>query len=134
MDDGRNRTFTTGARRDTSQGKPRLDYLPWHALRSLGAYMLEKSERFGPCNYRRGMPLSELNASMLRHVADYQTAHDLDEEIAALHGVLFNASVALEQIVTGRVDLDDMAVIRSGEREDAEYHGHSVYVPPVGRA
>jgi hypothetical protein len=80
------RTFQTGAKRDTDAGKPRMDLIPPELLTALGNVFRDGAAHYGERNWEKGIPLNEHIASLLRHVVavmsgDHSENHD--EKMAA---------------------------------------------------
>lgn len=57
----------TGAKRNPATGKGRFDLLPPRALKEVAIHFQNGADRFGDRNWERGMPLSWLMDSALRH-------------------------------------------------------------------
>lgn len=75
------RVFSTGARRDTDDGKPRIDLIAPEALIALGRVLADGAKHYGVGNWENGIPLSEFLASMMRHyvsvkMGDHSENHD----------------------------------------------------------
>lgn len=73
------RIFSTGARRNTSEGKGRFDLLPVEAIQALARRFEYGAKLHGANNWRKGIPNSSLFDSALRHLfqaLDEQTDED----------------------------------------------------------
>lgn len=62
------RVFSTGARRNSSQGKGRYDLLPVEAISALAQRFEYGASLHGANNWRKGIPNSSLFDSALRHL------------------------------------------------------------------
>lgn len=66
------RTFDTSAVRDDEDGKE--DYtetISWSAFKRYAQYMTGKKSKYGEGNFKKGIPISSYERSMLRHVQKY---------------------------------------------------------------
>jgi hypothetical protein len=66
-DSGTRTEFTTGAVRDAQEGKGRMDLLPVRAIIEVAKVFEEGAKKYGPSNWRKGIPLSRFMDSGLRH-------------------------------------------------------------------
>jgi hypothetical protein len=115
-DSGQREGFTTGARRDTQDGKPRYDLLPVTALRRLAELYSRGAVKYGDRNWEKGMPFRRVYASLLRHVFAFAEGEPTEDHLAA---VAFNAFALMhyqEAIQRGELpaDLDDMHTGQQG--------------------
>jgi hypothetical protein len=74
-----NRTFDSGAKRDSAAGKPRPDLLSPFATMRRGRVMELGARKYGERNWEKGMPLSVFAASANRHFIQFM-AGDTDED------------------------------------------------------
>lgn len=70
-DSGERREFTSGAVRDMSQGKGRMDLLPWAAIIEVSKHCEKGAIKYGEHNVDKGIPTHSLCDSALRHLAKY---------------------------------------------------------------
>lgn len=70
-DSGQRSEFETGAHRDISEGKGRMDLLPFAALMEVSKIFEEGAKKYRANNWRRGIPLSRYADSGLRHMAKW---------------------------------------------------------------
>lgn len=105
------RTFTTGATRDTAEGKPNYGgYLSALALRCFGRYMLKHEmqadgKKREPGNWKKGIPEDVYYESLLRHVLEDLVAlkdgllgREVDATVEdALCAIIFNAQGMLHE-------------------------------------
>ncbi len=107
QDDGNQRTFDTGATRDTAVGK--LDYeacFSPRVMKRFAEYMLKHNTERSQDNWQKGMPEEVLVKSLLRHTMEYWLYHregtpparcfDPEDTICA---IMFNAMALLNQTI-----------------------------------
>lgn len=70
-DSGERREFNTGAVRDMSEGKGRMDLLPWTAIMEVSKHAENGSRKYGEHNVDLGLPLHSFVDSAFRHLAKY---------------------------------------------------------------
>lgn len=92
-DSGSRETFSTGAVRDNGGEKGMYAKSPHYAIHRLAVHMQRGASKYGPDNWRKGMPLSRTLDSLLRHAHQYADGDRSEDHLAA---VLFNAAVLLE--------------------------------------
>lgn len=66
-DSGKRQEFTTGAVRDTQEGKGRYDLLPSRAMCELAIHFQQGAEKYAERNWEKGIPLSRFLDSAIRH-------------------------------------------------------------------
>ena len=104
-DSGKREEYSTGAKRDTQEGKTRFDLIPITALTRLADLYARGAIKYDEFNWKKGIPYSRCYASLLRHL--YQWAKgDRDEDHLA--AVAFGIFCLLHYDETRRSDLDDM--------------------------
>ena len=87
-DSGAREEFSSGAKRDTQEGKPRFDLIPPKPLRRLADLYARGAEKYDAHNWAKGMPLSRYQASMERHLNQWKEG---DREEDHLVAVIWNA-------------------------------------------
>lgn len=87
-DSGEREDFTSGARRDTQEGKPRYDLIPPAPLERLADLYTRGAEKYGPHNWTKGMPVSRYQASLERHLQQWKAGDTEEDHLAA---VVWNA-------------------------------------------
>ncbi|NTU20576.1 hypothetical protein HPY28_09645 [Brevibacillus sp. HB1.2] len=76
-DDGKHKTFETGAKRDRALGKGRYDVLSPVAMRRIAQRSELGEIKYGDGrNWEKGMPISEFMDSALRHIFQYMTGEE----------------------------------------------------------
>lgn len=96
LDSGHRREFDNGFVRDMSEGKGRMDLLPWRAIIELSKHCEEGAKKYGERNIDKGCPQHSLIDSAFRHLAKYING-ERDED--HLRACLWNVAWALEQEV-----------------------------------
>ena len=71
LDSGNRREFETGAVRDMSEGKGRMDLLPWAAVMEVAKHCENGAKKYGEHNVDKGIPTHSLCDSASRHLAKY---------------------------------------------------------------
>lgn len=71
LDSGNRREFESGAVRDMSEGKGRMDLLPWAAIMEVSKHCENGSRKYGEHNVDKGIPTHSLCDSASRHLAKY---------------------------------------------------------------
>lgn len=86
-DSGKREEFSTGAKRDTQDDKPWFHVdSPYADLRG-AKWLGQGGRKYGPNNYKAGMPMSRYLASLKRHLNAFERGLDDEDHLAA---VLFN--------------------------------------------
>ena len=103
-DSGAREEFSSGAKRDTQDGKPRFDLIPPKPLRRLADLYARGAEKYGESNWTKGMPLTRYQASMERHLNQWKEG---DREEDHLTAVIWNACAIIHFEDTDWNDLFD---------------------------
>ena len=82
-DSGNRREFETGAQRDISEGKGRMDLLPMASLIVLAKHFEEGALKYSDRNWESGMPLHCFVDSGLRHAAKFMDGQDDEPHLRA---------------------------------------------------
>jgi hypothetical protein len=82
-DSGERREFNTGAVRDMSEGKGRMDLLPWTAIMEVSKHAENGSRKYGEHNVDLGLPLHSFVDSSFRHLAKYNEGWDDEPHLIA---------------------------------------------------
>lgn len=102
-DSGQRQEFSTGAKRDTQEGKPRYELIPPRVLHREAVVFTRGAEKYGEHNWQKGIPLERIFASLLRHAYAWAEGDDEEDHLAA---VRVNAAFLMateEEIVEGRL-------------------------------
>jgi len=68
IEGGEDRVFSTGAKRQASAGKGLPTLLPADALLEISKHLEGASIKYGSRNWEKGLPLSSILDSLLRHI------------------------------------------------------------------
>lgn len=83
-DSGKRREFPTGSVRDRADDKPRYDLIsPW-ALQRLAELYQRGAEKYGERNWEKGQPVSDILASLYRHLIAYMQGDVTEDHMAAV--------------------------------------------------
>jgi len=113
------RVFETGAQRDSSVGKGRMDLLPWKAIIELSKHCERGAAHYGENNVRLGIPWHSLADSAARHFAKWISGDN--DEPTHLVAACWNLMWLLEEEVT-RTDLCDIPTVRQAWVDAANYN------------
>lgn len=83
QDSGNRREFETGAVRDIQQGKGRMDLLPWNGIIEVAKHCEKGAIKYGENNIDKGIPLSSLIDSAMRHLAKFTAGQDDEDHLRA---------------------------------------------------
>ena len=82
-DSGTRRAFDSGAVRDMSEGKGRMDLLPWSAIMEVAKHCENGAKKYGEHNVDKGIPTHSLCDSAARHLAKYFEGWDDEPHLLA---------------------------------------------------
>lgn len=102
-DSGKREQMSTGAVRDTREGKGRFDLIPPMFLRRLAMVYEQGAKKYAARNWEKGMPLSRCFDSALRHLN--QAAEGKEDEDHLGHAAFNIAAIMffLEGVRAGRL-------------------------------
>lgn len=83
LDSGDRREFSSGAVRDMSAGKGRMDLLPWGAIIEVSKHAENGAVKYGEHNVDKGIPTHSLCDSGMRHLAKYLDGWDDEPHLLA---------------------------------------------------
>ena len=84
-DSGDRTQFETGAVRDMSAGKGRMDLVPWNVIIRLSKHYEAGAKKYEERNWEKGVPSHSFLDSAFRHLAKYADGQkDEDHLIAAI--------------------------------------------------
>ncbi len=83
-DSGARQTFSTGAVRDSDEGKSRPDLVSPFALERIGNWLALGAEKYSKNNWQRGMDFSRVLASLERHLMRYKQRDTREDNLAAV--------------------------------------------------
>lgn len=81
---GEIREFSTGAVRDSGEGKSRMELLPLDLLMRVATWYGLGAAKYGDNNWRKGQPQSVVIGSLLRHLTKYINGDTDEDHLAAL--------------------------------------------------
>jgi hypothetical protein len=81
-DSGERQSFSTGARRDTDDNKPRWSLLPIDPTERLVWVYTRGSKKYGDHNWQKGMPYSRYLDSHDRHMAAWRRGETDEDHLA----------------------------------------------------
>lgn len=82
-DSGNRSEFSTGAVRDMSEGKGRMDLLCWNAIMEVSKHCEEGAKKYGENNVDKGIPMHSLADSAMRHMAKFIAGHKDEDHLRA---------------------------------------------------
>ena len=82
-DSGQRSEFSTGAVRDMSEGKGRMDLLCWNAIMEVSKHCEEGAKKYGENNVDKGIPIHSLADSAMRHMAKFIAGHKDEDHLRA---------------------------------------------------
>lgn len=103
-DSGEREEFSSGAKRDTQEGKPRYDLIPVAPLKRLAELYARGLEKYGENNWTKGMPVSRYVASAMRHLEQARSGDKTEDHWAA---VIWNVMAVMHFEETSWNDLFD---------------------------
>ena len=83
-DSGKREQFTTGAVRDTADGKSRPDLISPYAQLRKGDWLRLGAEKYAERNWEKGMSFSRCIASICRHLFQYMMGCTIEDHLAAI--------------------------------------------------
>ena len=90
QDSGERQQFSTGAVRDTTEGKGRFDLISPELMFRLSKWLEAGANKYSDRNWEKGMPISRCMDSALRHLFKYLAGwKDEDHLAAALCNIMF---------------------------------------------
>jgi len=89
-------TFDSGAIRDSQDGKESYaETISWVSLKRYAEYMTAKKIKYGSGNFKKGIPISSYEESLMRHISKYfinkYENGDLEKSEDHLSAIVFNA-------------------------------------------
>lgn len=119
-DSGERRQFATGAVRDMSAGKGRMDLLSPFANIRTSKWLEKGAEKYSPRNWEKGIPFSSLLDSAMRHLEKFKAGMTDEDHLAAAR---FGLDALMHFQALGRKDLDDLPHYVTSPEELAKLSG-----------
>lgn len=93
LEDLKERTFSSGAKRDSNKYKPYVHNLKGYTRLRFGYHMNAGAQNYGDSNWEKGMPSESYLESMDRHMAKYlyNLQNNLPQEEDHLSAIIFGA-------------------------------------------
>lgn len=105
-DNGERQQFDTGAVREGQTDKLRYDLIPTHALKRLAGLYTRGAKKYGPNNWAKGLPYSNIIGSLERHLHQWKQGDDTEDHISAIAWAAL-AILHFDEIGRGK-ELDDI--------------------------
>jgi hypothetical protein len=104
------RVFSTGAQRDTSNGKGAFHWMPWTALFLVSRIYENGNKQRGIRNWEKGMPISDYLNSAQRHLVKYLAGERSEPHLSQAIWNMLNALQTAVWIRQGHrsVELNDL--------------------------
>lgn len=96
--------FSTGAKRDTAEGKGRPSLISPVLIYRLGVHLEEGAKHYGDDNWAKGMPYRRTADSIIRHIVQWLSCDAKEDHLAA---IAFGVMCLMTYESQGRYDLDD---------------------------
>lgn len=100
------RKFSTGAVRDTSEGKPRMGLIPKDLLRRVSKLYTKGAEMYGADNWRKGQPKDTTMDSLERHLEAYRRGETDEDHLSAVIWNAFSMMNVDEYLLEEHPELD----------------------------
>ena len=100
------RKFSTGAVRDTSEGKPRMGLIPKDLLRRVSKLYTKGAEMYGADNWRKGQPKDATMDSLERHLEAYRRGETDEDHLSAVIWNAFSMMNVDEYLLEEHPELD----------------------------
>lgn len=100
------RHFSTGAVRDSGEGKPRMGLLPWDLLKRVAMHYTKGAERYGEDNWRKGQPKKDTFDSLDRHLTAYRAGETDEDHLSAVIWNAFSMMHVDEYLLREHPELD----------------------------
>lgn len=101
------RVYSTGANRDSDEGKPLLTFIPWDIMDRVANHYMIGAEKYGDDNWRKGMPSTEIIQSLMRHMRAYFMGMDDEDHLSAM-AFNINCLIYNEEKMRNNPDVYDM--------------------------
>ena len=93
-DSGKRQGFSSGAVRDTKEGKILWDLLPFEALKRVAQHYTNGAKKYTKNNWKLGIPTERFFSSALRHLIEYRLGETEEDHLSAvifnILGIIFN--------------------------------------------
>jgi len=100
-DNGHREHYISGAMRET-EGKLRYDLIPPECLKRSAINLTKGAIKYGPDNWRKGIPTSNFMAALLRHIQEYRLGDRSEDHLAAamfnIYGLMIFEDTELDDL------------------------------------
>lgn len=102
-----------------NKGKLKWSLVDWKSLEPMVRVLEMGAEKYAPYNWTKGMPVTEVSESLLRHMFAFLEGEDFDKEskIEHLGHVMCNV-MFLIHIMREKPEFDDRTIINKKEKEN----------------
>ena len=105
-----------------NKGKPQLSYLmdfP-NAMLAFTAVCEMGAQKYARHNWKKGMPVSQLVDSLLRHTMDFYRGEDVDKESGIIHAahMMWNCAAIIETLARHPAETDDRDISELTQSEE----------------
>jgi hypothetical protein len=73
----------TGVKFDSQ--KPPMDLIPYEALEEVARVLAAGEQKYGTANWAKGIEMRRLLSAALRHIGQFNSGEDMDQETKTLH-------------------------------------------------
>ena len=87
---GEIREFASGAVRDSAEGKPRMELVPYDLLARLSKWYAEGAKKYKDNNWRKGQPESAVSGSLQRHFEKWMRGETDEDHLSAMAWNVFS--------------------------------------------
>lgn len=98
-----------------NSGKPKLSYIPLNLLKDCADVFEFGAEKYDRDNWRKGLPVTEILDSLLRHIGEIQDGQYLDEESGlSHHGHMMCNVIFLTDALRNhpeKIDIDKLRIV-----------------------
>lgn len=101
-----------------NNGKLKWSYVYWPAIEPMVRVLMFGAQKYAPDNWKKGLPMTEIMESCLRHIFAFLQGEDRDPESGEHHlgHAMCNIMFALYMYMQ-RPDMDDRVIAREKQLE-----------------
>lgn len=97
--------FETGSKRDTNEGKWRIDLIWVGFLIRLAALLARGAKKYGEWNWSKGQPISRSYESALRHLIMWKAGDREEDHLAAVAFNIMSIMFAVDKVREGKLPI-----------------------------
>ena len=99
-----------------NEGKLKWSLVDWKSLEPMVRVLEMGAEKYAPYNWTKGMPVTEVSESLLRHMFAYLGGENVDKESQIEHlGHVMCNCMFLIHIMREKTDFDNRTVINKND-------------------